>query len=282
MTLPPPGRRQGRGALRQPGGGGALRAGAGRARSTCPTAARRPSRRSTCGWSCARRCCSWASSQRVLALSQQAENMATLIGDEERLARVYTYLINYHYLKGEPDLAIGYGERCLAIGEAAADVALQALARGYMGYSHHAQGHYREAEAILRQNVEMLDGGARLEPGAQTAVSYASLHRLARLRAGRAGRVRCGARLRRPAQRAADTVSHAYGQAIAWTHGRARGAAPRPPGARAPLARAEPRGEPREGAHGVAADPVLAARPGLRPRRAACPRASPAGAGGGP
>ena len=44
--------------------------------------------------------------------------MAKLIGDEPRLARVYTYLVNYHYLKGEPDAAIAYGERCLAIGEA--------------------------------------------------------------------------------------------------------------------------------------------------------------------
>ena len=44
--------------------------------------------------------------------------MAQKLGDEPRLARVYSYLINYHYLKGEPDLAIEYGERCLRIGEA--------------------------------------------------------------------------------------------------------------------------------------------------------------------
>ena len=48
---------------------------------------------------------------KVLAVSQQAENMAKLIGDEARLARVYSYLINYHYLKGEPETAIAYGER---------------------------------------------------------------------------------------------------------------------------------------------------------------------------
>ena len=112
--------------------------------------------------------------QKALALSQQAENMAKLIGDERRLARVYTYLVNYHYLKGEPDAAIAYGERCLAIGEAAQDVALQALARGYMGYSYHAQGRYREAETVLLQNVERLEEVRAKDGGAQTTVSYAS------------------------------------------------------------------------------------------------------------
>ena len=107
---------------------------------------------------------------RVLALSQQAENMAKLIGDEQRLARVYTYLSNYHYLKGEPDLAIGYGERCLAIGEAAGDIALQALARGYMGYSHHAQGHYREARRVPpEERRDARRSGAGSSPGRRPA-----------------------------------------------------------------------------------------------------------------
>ena len=57
---------------------------------------------------------------RVLTLSQEAEAMAQQLGDEPRLARVYTYLVNYYYLTGEPDLAIEYGERCLRIGEAVA------------------------------------------------------------------------------------------------------------------------------------------------------------------
>jgi class 3 adenylate cyclase/tetratricopeptide (TPR) repeat protein len=93
---------------------------------------------------------------RVLTLSQEAEVMAQKLGDEQRLARVYTYLVNYYYLTGEPDLAIEYGERCLRIGEAAQDRSLQALVRGYLGYSYHAQGQFREAERVLRQNVEAL------------------------------------------------------------------------------------------------------------------------------
>ena len=93
---------------------------------------------------------------RVLTLSQEAEALAQTLGDEQRLARVYTYLVNYYYLTGEPDLAMEYGERCLRIGETARDPSLQALARGYLGYSYHAQGRFREAEQMLRQNVEAL------------------------------------------------------------------------------------------------------------------------------
>jgi tetratricopeptide (TPR) repeat protein len=91
---------------------------------------------------------------RVLALSQQAENTARLIKDDRRLARVYTYLVNYHYLKGEPDQVIAYGERCVTLGEALGDPALQTLARGYMGYSYHAQGRYQDAQGVLRANAD--------------------------------------------------------------------------------------------------------------------------------
>jgi tetratricopeptide (TPR) repeat protein len=108
----------------------------------------------------------------VLTLSQEAEAMAEKLGDEQRLARVYTYLINYHYLKGEPDLAIEYGERCLRIGDAAGDVGLQALARGYLGYSCHAQGLYHRAHSILRENVEALEMVQGDTPGGQTGVAY--------------------------------------------------------------------------------------------------------------
>jgi len=157
---------------------------------------------------------------KVLAVSQQAENMAKLIGDEARLARVYSYLINYHYLKGEPEMAIAYGERCLAIGEAGADAALQAMARGYMGYSYHAQGQYREAEAVLARNVEKLEALRAAEgAGPQSAISYVSssgwfAFTLAEL--GDFDQARTYADM---AERAAEAERHAYAQAIAWSLG---------------------------------------------------------------
>ena len=157
--------------------------------------------------------------QKALALSQQAENMAKLIGDEPRLARVYTYLVNYHYLKGEPDAAIAYGERCLAIGEASQDVALQSLARGYMGYSYHAQGRYRDAEMVLMQNVEKLEEVRATVGGAQTTVSYASSTGWLAFALAELGEFDLATSYADIGQRAAEADRHAYAQAIAWSMG---------------------------------------------------------------
>src|SRR6185369_8035481 len=101
----------------------------------------------------------------VLSVSREAERLAGDLGDEARLARVYTYLINYHYLKGETKQAIEYGQRCLDVGRAIGDAALQGLARQYMGQSYHAQGDYARAERALRENIDTTAGD-------QSTISY--------------------------------------------------------------------------------------------------------------
>jgi class 3 adenylate cyclase/tetratricopeptide (TPR) repeat protein len=155
--------------------------------------------------------------ERVLTLSQEAEAMAEKLGDEQRLARVYTYLINYHYLKGEPDLAIEYGERCLRIGDAAGDVGLQALARGYLGYSCHAQGLYHRAHSILRENVEALELVQGDAPGGQTGVSYVTSSGWLAFTLAELGEFDAAALSLDRAQRAGEASGHAYTQTIART-----------------------------------------------------------------
>jgi predicted ATPase len=107
----------------------------------------------------------------ALARSHEAERLAHQLGDQERLAQVYTYMINYHYLQGEPELAIAYGERCLALGETSNDATLEVLARRYMGHCYHAQEQYRLAEAVLRQNVAALGPASDTEEPA-SSLSY--------------------------------------------------------------------------------------------------------------
>jgi tetratricopeptide (TPR) repeat protein len=155
--------------------------------------------------------------ERVLTLSQEAEAMAEKLGDEQRLARVYTYLINYHYLKGEPDLAIEYGERCLRIGDSAGDASLQALARGYLGYSCHAQGLYRRAHAILRENVEALELVQGDAPGGQAGVSYVTSSGWLAFTLAELGEFDAAAMSLDRAQRAGEASGHAYTQTIART-----------------------------------------------------------------
>src|SRR5438067_2038868 len=146
----------------------------------------------------------------VLAVSREAERLARELGDEQRLARVYTYLVNHHYLKGETGSAIEYGERCLAVGLSTNDVALQALARQYIGQSWHALGAYARAERVLADNVEALDE-------ARAGTSYvASCAWLAMSLADRGEFEAAYAAVER-AHLAAEGTDHAYSQAIAWT-----------------------------------------------------------------
>jgi class 3 adenylate cyclase/tetratricopeptide (TPR) repeat protein len=146
----------------------------------------------------------------VLTVSREAEHLAGELRDEPRLARVYTYLINYHYLKGETSQAIEYGQRCLDVGRAIADPALQGLARQYMGQSYHAQGDYARAERALRENIEATAGD-------QATISYvASCGWLAFSLADRGAFDAANSYLAE-AQRAAETTQHAYSRLIAWT-----------------------------------------------------------------
>jgi class 3 adenylate cyclase/tetratricopeptide (TPR) repeat protein len=146
----------------------------------------------------------------VLKVSQEAERIARDLGDEQRLARVYTYLVNHHYLKGETALAIEYGERCLEVGRVTKDVALEALARQYLGQSYLALGDFPRAERILKENVELLDES-------RAGTSYvASCGWLAMSLAERGNFEAAYSALER-ARLAAEAMGNAYGQTIAWT-----------------------------------------------------------------
>ncbi|HSF03315.1 MAG TPA: hypothetical protein VLA62_09900, partial [Solirubrobacterales bacterium] len=155
--------------------------------------------------------------EEVLTRSREAETLARQLGDEGRLARVYTYLINYHYLKGEPDQAIEYGQRCLTIGEARDDLALQALARRYTGHCYHAQGRYDLAESVLRRNIDTLEGSETGELPAQASTSYVASCGWLAFTLADLGEFNLAQTYLEKAQRVAEASRLAYGEAIAWT-----------------------------------------------------------------
>jgi class 3 adenylate cyclase/tetratricopeptide (TPR) repeat protein len=150
-------------------------------------------------------------------LSKEAESMAQQVDDEERLARAYSYLVNYHYLLGEPTRTVEYGARCLAIAERRRDPALATLARRYLGHSHHAQGQHRMAVQILEDNLTALDADiAGSTAVANTTANVASSAWLAWALADLGEFDRADACLDR-ARAQADLARHPYSQAIAWT-----------------------------------------------------------------
>src|SRR5262249_4106444 len=143
----------------------------------------------------------------VLALSRDAERMARELSDERRLARVYTYLVNYHYLRAETDAALDYGRRCLEVGRSTDDVPLQGLARQYLGQIQHLRGDYLGAERILRENLS-------LHPGRSGTIYIASCGWLAWGLAERGEFAAAHTHLD-AVHRAAEVSRHAYSQAIA-------------------------------------------------------------------
>ncbi len=146
----------------------------------------------------------------VLSISRECEALARDIGDEQRLARVYAYLVNYHYLKGETAQAIDYGKRCLEVARASGDAALEALARQYMGQSYHTLGDLERAERVLGENLASLDE-------ARAGISFvASCAWLAVCLSDRGEFEAAQAALER-ARLAAEATRHAYSQTIAWT-----------------------------------------------------------------
>jgi class 3 adenylate cyclase/tetratricopeptide (TPR) repeat protein len=93
----------------------------------------------------------------LLRMSREAEELARMLGDERRLARVYVYLINYHYLKGEPDVAIDYGRRCLEMEDRPSVAGVERSARQYLATSYHALGRYAMAAEMLTGNIDDLE-----------------------------------------------------------------------------------------------------------------------------
>jgi class 3 adenylate cyclase/tetratricopeptide (TPR) repeat protein len=155
--------------------------------------------------------------EEVLALSRKAEALAKALEDEQRLARVYTYLINYHYLKGEPDLAIEYGQRCLGIGERTGDLPLQVLALQYMGTCAHAQGRYRQAVSTLSRNAALIEeheGKSGLTRGGFAYVASCGWLGFAWAELGDFDAAHAAVD---KARRAGEASGHAYSEAIAWT-----------------------------------------------------------------
>jgi tetratricopeptide (TPR) repeat protein len=152
----------------------------------------------------------------LLQLSKEAEHLSVELGDEGRLGRVYSYLAHYHYLNGEPDLAVEYGERCLRIADATQDLTLQALARTYLGFSCHTQGQYRRAELILRQNVDAL-ALARGTAADQSAIYYVTSSGWLAFTLAELGDFHAADACAGQALRVADAAGHAYGQTLART-----------------------------------------------------------------
>jgi tetratricopeptide (TPR) repeat protein len=96
--------------------------------------------------------------QRMFEYLCQAEDLAKVLDDPSRLGWVSEYLSQYFWLMGDSIQARAFGRSARAIAETLGDLRLRAAATTYLGAICFTSGDYRQAEDLLRQVVESLEG----------------------------------------------------------------------------------------------------------------------------
>ena len=83
--------------------------------------------------------------ERVGALLDEARALAEAVGDQHRLGRALTYQVHWFWITGDYAAALETGFRARAIGESLDNVALQIVAKLYLGRTYLARGECHEA-----------------------------------------------------------------------------------------------------------------------------------------
>jgi tetratricopeptide (TPR) repeat protein len=138
---------------------------------------------------------------------------AEALGDAPRLGRIEADISNAYYCLAEHELALEAGLRALAIGEAAHDPSMIALARHALAHAHRSKGDYRRAVDAATGTVGFLKGERAAFPDrylvaarTELAVSLAQLGRFEEAIANVD-----------EAARVAETIEHPWQAAMAAT-----------------------------------------------------------------
>jgi DNA-binding NtrC family response regulator/tetratricopeptide (TPR) repeat protein len=89
---------------------------------------------------------------------EEAEAIATTLGDERRLAWVSAYKTDFYRLTGDQERAVEAGERAHALAQRLDDFVLKIGTNTWLGQVRYGLADYRGAIELFRQNVERLVG----------------------------------------------------------------------------------------------------------------------------
>jgi tetratricopeptide (TPR) repeat protein len=108
----------------------------------------------------------------------EAEVLARTLGDQHRLARIATFMVNQCVATGDYDEAVRFGQEALTIARTLGDRSIEVVTRYFLGMTHVARGEFTNAATFLERNVA-LEGDLRSErfgaPGIRSALSRAHL-----------------------------------------------------------------------------------------------------------
>jgi class 3 adenylate cyclase/tetratricopeptide (TPR) repeat protein len=108
----------------------------------------------------------------------EAEVLARTLGDQRRLARIASFMVNQCQLTGDYDEALRFGQEALTIARTLGDLSIEVVATTLLGMTHAVRGEYSPAAIFLARNAA-LEGDLRYErfgtSGIVSALSGADL-----------------------------------------------------------------------------------------------------------
>jgi class 3 adenylate cyclase/tetratricopeptide (TPR) repeat protein len=99
-----------------------------------------------------------------------AESLAETLGERRRWVRTLNFLNSYYGIAGDPERAVQYGERALALIGADDEPSLSAVAHYYLGAAYNKMGHYSQAINVLKRGMQTVEGPRRHERYGTTVV----------------------------------------------------------------------------------------------------------------
>ena len=101
--------------------------------------------------------------RRVFDCLTRAEQLATTLGDQRRLAMAFALLTPMFSKREDRAQGIEYGRRALDIAAGIGDSTVQVVASLYLAMAYLTLGNYQRATKFARKNVSLLQGDVRLE-----------------------------------------------------------------------------------------------------------------------
>ncbi len=92
-----------------------------------------------------------------------AESLVETLGDRYRTVRVLNFLNSYYGLSGDPELAIRFGQRALALISESDGPQLSVMTDYYLGAAYNKLGQYGHAISVLKRAIQRLVGDLRRE-----------------------------------------------------------------------------------------------------------------------
>ncbi|HEU4341722.1 MAG TPA: adenylate/guanylate cyclase domain-containing protein [Candidatus Binatia bacterium] len=100
---------------------------------------------------------------RVSEHLHRAESLAEALGDQHRMARVLNFLNSYYGIVGDPERAIEFGQRALALNITREDPTLSVVTHYYTGVAYNKIANYHQAIDMLTRGMQRAEGHLRSE-----------------------------------------------------------------------------------------------------------------------